>query len=323
MSIGVRVRRTATRTLSKLGTDSRITQQVIRRTCRSRGVECVFDGDTITLTNDTTDILLPLSHAMFAAYIAGDFDTFASSVAGRDDDGRHIVDFSHPQVHRYLELNADFDMPAFPEAIAFDSEYFLHGKPEPGATVFDLGANIGLVTYALSRAVGSSGEGRVVAFEPDPTSLVYFRKNIARHGLDNVTVVEQAIAPVAGMLEFYAEGTITSGLAESRKNAVMTQSAGDVIRISATTLAAAFAEHGTPSWIKMDIEGSEIDVLEQSLDVLAQAKPFLVIDTTHVVGNDTTAARVEAVLQSIGYTTETRFPGGSQLTWAAYGGFAQ
>ncbi len=141
--------------------------------------------------------------------------------------------------------------------------------------------------------------------------------------MDNVTVVEQAIAPVAGMLEFYAEGTITSGLAESRKNAVMTQSAGDVIHISATTLAAAFAEHGTPSWIKMDIEGSEIDVLEQSLDVLAHAKPFLVIDTTHVVGNDTTAARVEAVLQSIGYTTETRFPGGSQLTWAAFGGFAQ
>ncbi len=174
MSIGLRVRRTATRTLSKLGTDSRITQQVIRRTCRSRGVECVFDGDTIVLTNHKTDILLPLSHAMFAAYIAGDFDTFASSVAGRDNGGRHIVDFSHPQVHRYLELNAEFDMPAFPEAIDFDGEYFLHGKPEPGATVFDLGANIGLVSYALSQAVGSYGGGprRLVRTRPHESRIL-------------------------------------------------------------------------------------------------------------------------------------------------------
>ena len=42
----------------------------------------------------------------------------------------------------------------------------------------------------------------------------------------------------------------------------------------------------------------------------------MVIDTSHVVGKHTTAARVEALLREIGYSVRTEAPGGSQLTWA-------
>lgn len=180
--------------------------------------------------------------------------------------------------------------------------------------VFDLGANIGLVTFALARVVGA--DGRVVSFEPDPVNFEYLRRNVERHGLAQVDLVQAAVAPVSGQLAFFAEGTITSGLAAARHDSLMPEAIGSVTTCSAVTLADAMAAHGSPAWIKMDIEGAEIDVLQGSLDLLREARPVLVIDTSHIVGGVTTSARVEALLQTIGYTTETGSPGGFPLTWA-------
>ena len=317
----MRMRRAVTSTLTGLGNDSRITRTVVRRTCAQRGVACTFTPTHVELTHGGVEIRLPLEQTMFAPYVSNYFQTFADSVTGVETSAGRLVDFSTPALHHYVQLDADFELPSFPEAIDFDDEYFRHGAPAPGDLVFDLGANVGLVTHALASAVGA--DGRVVCFEPDPTSLEYLRRNNARHGLANAEVIEAAISDTNGVLEFFAEGTITSGLASTRKDAVMTKSLGTVIQCQAVTLATAFEDHGAPAWIKMDIEGAEITVLEQSRDLLRETKPFLVIDTSHVVGTDTTAARVEAILQSVGYATETRFPGGSQLTWAQHGGFTR
>ena len=321
MSAGLRIRRGVTGALTSLGNDSRVTRSVVRRTCSQRGVQCTFTATHIDLARGDVTIRLPLSQTMFAPYVSSQFATFADSVTGVSVDAGRLLDFSVPALHHYIKLDADFELPSFPEAIDFDEEYFRHGPPDAGALVFDLSANVGLVTHALARAVGSSG--RIVSFEPDPTSLDYLRRNNDRHSLANVDVVEAAVSDVNGTLEFFAEGTITSGLASTRKDAVMTKSLGSVIRCQAMTLTTAFEEYGTPTWVKMDIEGAEISVLEQSRDLLRATKPFLVIDTSHVVGKDTTAGRVEAILQSAGYATETQSPGGSQLTWAQHGGFSQ
>jgi FkbM family methyltransferase len=321
VSAGVRVRRAVTGALTGLGPENGITRAVVRRTCSQRGVKCTFGTSYISLTRNGTEIRLPLVQAMFAPYVSNYFETFAASVVGTETKNGRVVDFSEPRLHHYVQLDADFELPAFPEAIDFDDEYFRHGAPEPGSLVFDLGANVGLVTHALSKAVGPTG--RVVSFEPDPTSLDYLRRNNERHGLENVTVVPAAISDVNGVLEFFAEGTITSGLASTRKDAVMTKSQGSVIACDAITLGDAMERYGMPTWIKVDIEGAEISVLEQARELLSKTRPFLVIDTSHVVGSDTTAARVESMLQSAGYATETRFPGGSQLTWAQHGGFTR
>lgn len=62
---------------------------------------------------------------------------------------------------------------------------------EPGDCVLDVGANIGLYSLALSRAVGPSG--RVIAVEPDPLNLALLRKNLDTNGCTNVTVVADAL----------------------------------------------------------------------------------------------------------------------------------
>lgn len=314
MSLGLRARRGVINGLRRLGPDSRTTHTAVRAVCKRRGVTCTFDDGRVSLVKGTREILLPREHTLFAPYVADNFDVFAASVVPQDRNGLQVADFSGPGLHHYTSLDADFDMPAFPEAIAFDDEYFKYGAPNPGDLVFDLGANIGLVAYALARQVGPAG--RVVSFEPDPGSLDYLRRNVSRHALDQVTIEPLAIAPVAGRLEFFAEGTITSGLASARKDSLMTQSMGSVITIDAITLSDAVERHGMPAWIKMDIEGAEIDVIDGSRDLLASAYPHMVIDTSHWVGGDTTARRVEDLLRDIGYSVTTEEPGGSQLTWA-------
>lgn len=314
MSLGLRVRRGVINGLRKLGPDSRTTHATVRAVCKRRGVACTFDDGRVSLVKADREILLPREHTLFAPYVADNFDVFAASVVPQVRGDLKVADFSGPGLHHYTSLDADFEMPAFPEAIAFDDEYFKYGAPAPGDLVFDLGANIGLVAYALATQVGSSG--RVISFEPDPQSLDYLRRNVARHSLAQVTIEPLAIAPTAGKLEFYAEGTITSGLASARKDSLMTESMGSVITIDAVTLADAVKRHGMPAWIKMDIEGAEIDVIDGSRDLLASAYPHMVIDTSHWVGGQTTAGRVEALLRDIGYSVTTEEPGGSQLTWA-------
>lgn len=68
---------------------------------------------------------------------------------------------------------------------------FLCNLAQPGDTVVDVGANIGLYTLHLSRAVGPTG--RVFSFEPDPANLALLSENIRINSCDNVTVVPVAL----------------------------------------------------------------------------------------------------------------------------------
>src|SRR6266511_2048780 len=60
----------------------------------------------------------------------------------------------------------------------------------PGDQMLDVGANIGLYTLHLSRAVGP--KGCVVAVEPDPDNLALLRKNLKINSCLNVIVIPAA-----------------------------------------------------------------------------------------------------------------------------------
>ena len=140
MSIGLRVRRGGINFLKRLGDDSRTTRAAVRAVCRQRGVTCEFEPTRIVLSANGRAIRLPLEHTLFAPYVADNFEVFATSVVPVMENGVAVADFSAPGLHHYVPLDADFEMPAFPEAIAFDDEYFKYGAPAEGSLVFDLGA---------------------------------------------------------------------------------------------------------------------------------------------------------------------------------------
>ena len=66
----------------------------------------------------------------------------------------------------------------------------------PGMTFIDIGAHVGLFAVPAAMAVGR--DGRVIAFEPDPDNRRLLTRNVARHGLENVTIVDAAVADRQG-----------------------------------------------------------------------------------------------------------------------------
>ena len=78
-----------------------------------------------------------------------------------------------------------------PEVVAFLVEHC-----GPHDIAFDIGANVGYHAMLLSRLVGP--DGRVVAFEPVPTTAAWLEETLRRNDLTNVTVLRTAVGASAG-----------------------------------------------------------------------------------------------------------------------------
>lgn len=135
---------------------------------------------------------------------------------------------------------------------------------QPGDTVFDIGANVGLMTLHASRLVGA--QGIVYAFEPHPATLERLRRNLALNGARNVQVLELALSSAPGSCQLFSFPKVNAGRASlvPAKGGVP---AGEV-RV------ARLGDLGlrSPRFIKLDVEGSELPVLQGGLALL-QALP--------------------------------------------------
>lgn len=94
------------------------------------------------------------------------------------------------KVRRYHTIFDRFQKSDFPESPIFERLI------EPGDTVLDIGANIGLVTKLLWELAGSSGA--VHSYEPVPNTFQVLRDNIVRIGAANVTCYPFAISDSDG-----------------------------------------------------------------------------------------------------------------------------
>jgi FkbM family methyltransferase len=131
---------------------------------------------------------------------------------------------------------------------------------EPGATVFDVGANIGNRT-ALYADAGC----RVIALEPQPLSARHLRYRF--RFTRRVTVVEMGAADRAGTRTlFECRSDVLSSMSRKHIDTVSrTRFAGETwnagISVRTTTLDELIARFGTPMFVKVDVEGYEPNVL--------------------------------------------------------------
>jgi FkbM family methyltransferase len=133
----------------------------------------------------------------------------------------------------------------------------------PGATVLDVGANVGAYTLLFARWAGPTG--RVVAFEPAPDAAAGLRRHIELNELSATVDVQQCAVS-------YSVGTARFACTEaSGANAIVVGESGtDAIEVATVTLDA-FCSRGrvVPDVIKIDVEGAELDVLKGARQVLA------------------------------------------------------
>jgi FkbM family methyltransferase len=153
-----------------------------------------------------------------------------------------------------------------------------------GDVVYDIGANFGLYTLLLSKLAGKSGH--VFAFEPAPRVVAGLRAHLELNKIQNVTVVQKAIAGREGEMQFRSgEGACVGHLDED----------GD-LTVPTVTLDLVANELPPPSAIKMDIEGAEVEALGAASECFRRYRPKLFL-ATHFDAS----ARCCDILRSWGY----------------------
>ena len=158
----------------------------------------------------------------------------------------------------------------------------------PGDTVLDIGANYGLYTYHLSRAVRPSG--KVYAFEPVPFTHATLCRVSRLLRFRNVEIVPKGCSDTNGAVRFtlplQGVGPLSAGLAhlEGRRNdrdgkgihfpyEKTQEILCDVIRLDD------FLPKGlTISFIKCDIEGAELLALRGAGRLILDHRPTVVCE---------------------------------------------
>lgn len=145
---------------------------------------------------------------------------------------------------------------------------------QPHSRVFDIGANIGFYTVLTSTLLGE--QGAIVAVEPDPQNLAFLYMNIAYNKLDAVTVVAAAVSSREGASAFYQD-LDTSRTSSIDKDVFHPAGlfGGRTISVATTTLDGLSNRYGTPDFIKCDIEGHEVALLQGGSETLAKRPVFI------------------------------------------------
>lgn len=150
----------------------------------------------------------------------------------------------------------------------------------PGDLVVEVGGHIGFITQYFSQLVGASGS--VVVFEPGPNNLPYLIRNTK--ALPNVEIVELGVGSEPGRADFFVEsltGQNNSFVADFEGLAANADAAGvdsgvERISVELTSLDAHFAAQ--PDFIKVDVEGFELPVLQGAERILREGHPVLMVE---------------------------------------------
>jgi len=141
----------------------------------------------------------------------------------------------------------------------------LRREVEKGMTALDIGANIGYVTLILAEIVGD--RGKVYAFEPHPRNFEILTKNIETNKYkDFVKLYQNAVSNRLGHLSFYISKKSNLGSMFKTKHTKYT------IDVPVTTLDEFLKDKTVPNFIKMDIEGHEVEALEGMYKTLKTAQ---------------------------------------------------
>jgi len=255
-------------------------------------------------------MLLPKQQFNLLPIMLECYDDFFRWIETTQQDGYNVLDFSAPGFHRYRQLGVGFHFPGIPEDYSLDG-YTHWYKPRLGDVVFDVGGHAGMTAYFLSQMVGQSG--RVVSFEPDDSNYDHLLRNIQYHRLTNVITVKKAMAASTGTATFNMDGTMAAGLSEF----LVYPNTGRQVTVETVSFSDACHEFGVPAFMKMDIEGAEVDLIRSALPFLCEHAVHLSFDSYHRLRDGTyTWAPLEDLLRSIGYAVESSAEFGQMFTWA-------
>lgn len=148
-----------------------------------------------------------------------------------------------------------------------------------GMTVWDVGANVGLFTFAAAHVAGAGG--RLLAIEPDAwlAGLIERSAGEAPATSARVEALSAAVADQEGVASFAVS---RRGLAGSHLTSTSgsTQTGGsrETRSVPTVTLDGLLQRFGTPGLVKVDVEGAELACLRGAEKLLSTSRPTLLCE---------------------------------------------
>jgi FkbM family methyltransferase len=174
----------------------------------------------------------------------------------------------------------------------------------PGMTCFDIGANIGAVSTHLARTVGAAGH--VHAFEPVPALRVRLQKNLARNDCDRIVSVHPlALSNATGEARLAVAAVDADNQGLASLVAAGTDRLTGMLTVQTVTLDDFVAERRIDriDFMKIDIQGAEILLLEGGRRTLAELRPDLIVEVSpaDMAGIGKTSRDLLRALEGCGY----------------------
>jgi FkbM family methyltransferase len=271
------------------------------------------EPNDIRVVKDKRVVKIAWRHRIYVRDIVMNFDYyFGASEWSWDGEGSdlRVVDYSKPCEHFVRSLGVPFMFTSFPETGETIELYLKKAELHTGCVVLDLGAYCGASTWAFSAACGK--DGRVYSFEPDAENFDALGYNIKKHSLENVKAFRKALWSSCGRMKFQGEANMGSGLVS-----VLIRDSSTYL-VDVTTLDEIVKENNIErvDFVKMDIEGSEVEVLKSAGEFLRRFKPKLLIEP-HILNGCLSDAAIKAILTGYGYSyEEVKQPDGFPLIFA-------
>jgi FkbM family methyltransferase len=143
----------------------------------------------------------------------------------------------------------------------FEKEIYRFNTSSKVPLIIDAGANIGLSVVYYKKLYPTA---RIVAFEPDEKIFKHLANNVKAFGLTDVLLIQKALWKEETELSFYSEGADGGRI----------HSEASTVRVKTDILSNYLQEE--VDFLKIDIEGAELEVLLESKKLLKNVKNIFV-----------------------------------------------
>jgi len=178
-----------------------------------------------------------------------------------------------------LSVFPEFHLHLIYRNIEPDFQKILKKYISEGDTVFDIGANIGYVSVVLSKLVGD--KGKVFSFEAIPHTSTEFLVNINLNNCTNITLIQKALSNENKKVTFRIPD---GGTNHSMASMVWHKKEDDTINVEVDSIILdedKDLKHLSPSFIKIDVEGSEGMVISGMKELISREKPIIYIECSN------------------------------------------
>lgn len=171
----------------------------------------------------------------------------------------------------------------------FKEECYFFETSNPNPFIIDCGAYIGLSVYYFKYRFPGA---KIVAFEADPDTYAVFRKNMADHQIQQVEAHNLAVWNTETELVFYSGNSMSGSVLLDAGNK------GTPIKVKTARLRDYLTQ--PVDFLKLDIEGAEVEVLRDIQDKLGQVERIF-FEYHSVVGQPQALGELLSILTNAGF----------------------